>query len=154
MEQLQGKIDKFNGDLLKVPFVKQLSDQTKLPPSVFALAIITISVLLVAFNLPFSHLVVGIVGVIYPSCKSLEAMSTDDTFDDDKQWLTYWIVFSLFITLEQSFSWVVCYIPMYFLIKLLILIWLQNPLTLGATLIYKMYVGPFAKKYEQPLEMV
>lgn len=58
MDKLKHKIEAFNDDLLKIPYVKQLSQATQVPAAVFALAIVTVSVLLVAFNISFSALII------------------------------------------------------------------------------------------------
>ena len=114
----------FNDDMLKVPYVKEITDATQVPPGIFAIGALTLSVLLVAFNFSIGTFVVQIVGVIYPVCKSVQALITEDTIDDDKQWLTYWMAFSLFSLFDTSFSFILTAIPFYSLIKLLVLIWL------------------------------
>ena len=88
-----------------------------------------------------------IIGVVYPIIKSLEALGTDESIEDDKQWLTYWIVFSLFSFIDFSGGFLMSLIPFYFLIKLLVLVWLQNPLTMGALVVYETVLVPFRKKY-------
>ena len=112
---------------------------TNVPAAAFVLIGISISVVLVAFQMPMSHLLVQIIGVVYPCFKSIKALDSEG-IDDDKQWLTYWMVFSIFSFIDSSGGFFLSYIPFYYLIKLLILIWLQNPLTLGAKSIYKMTI--------------
>mmetsp|Transcript_4734 Transcript_4734/g.8095 ORF Transcript_4734/g.8095 Transcript_4734/m.8095 type:complete len:82 (-) Transcript_4734:38-283(-) len=56
--------------------------------------------------------------------------------------------------LDQVFGAILLYIPFYFLIKLLFLIWLQNPITLGASVIYKEYLRNVLKKYEKEIEQL
>ena len=62
---------------------------------------------------------------------------------DDKQWLTYWLIFSLFQVFEGIAAWLLEYIPFYFLFKVLFLVWSFHPLTQGATVIYDSAVAPF-----------
>jgi len=58
MDKIKGKIEEFNNDLLKIPFAQQLTQATQVPLAVFALGIVTISVLLVAFNFSISAIIV------------------------------------------------------------------------------------------------
>ena len=64
---------------------------------------------------------------------SIKAIDSKDK-DDDTQWLTYWVVFALFILLEHlSIS---AYLPGYFILKFAFLIWLLSPFTRGAKVVY------------------
>ena len=64
----------------------------------------------------------------------------------DKQWLTYWIVFVLFKLTENVADVLMSFIPFYFLFKVAFLVWCCHPSFKGATLIYdlvfKAYVVP------------
>ena len=86
--------------------------------------VLTLSVLLVGFAFPFSNAIVTLIGVIYPVWKSCEAVETTDTLEDDKQWLTYWSIFGFFSFIDNLGATALSYIPFYYLIKLLFLIWL------------------------------
>ena len=96
---------------------------TNIPAGFFALGLLTLSVLLVAFSLPISFIVVQLVSVAYPAFKSALALQTE-TMDDDKMWLTYWMAFGLFNMLDDTFGYFLQMIPFYFLIKLFVIIWL------------------------------
>jgi len=74
--------------------------------------------------MPFSNYIVHLIGVAYPLFKSLEALGTEDDAEDDKHWLTYWMVFSLFNFVDVNLNFLLSYIPFYYLIKLLVLVWL------------------------------
>jgi hypothetical protein len=52
------------------------------------------------------------------------------------------MVFSLFNFIDTNLSFMLNYIPFYFLIKLLVLVWLQNPMTDGAKIFYESVVMP------------
>ncbi len=60
---------------------------------------------------------------------------------DSREWLTYWVIFGLFNGIEYI-SW---FIPFYYIIKLITLIWLFHPKYQGASLIYNNYI----KQYEE-----
>ena len=80
-------------------------------------------------------------GVAYPAFMSFLALETVER-DDDKQWLTYWVIFGLFNIVDQWSGFILRFIPFYFVIKLCFLVWLFHPSTLGATIIYNTYVLP------------
>ena len=74
--------------------------------------------------------------------------------DDDKQWLTYWLTFGLFSILDSTFGFFLNYLPFYWLIRLLLIIWLQNPMTEGGLKVYKSVIHPFASKNKAAIDEV
>jgi len=78
----------------------------------------------------------------YPAYMSLLAIDTVDTVDDT-QWLTYWVVFALFSIVESVTSFLVLWIPFYYLIKVCFFAWLCHPKFMGAGLVYKQVIKPF-----------
>jgi hypothetical protein len=52
-------------------------------------------------------------------------------------WLTYWIIFGFFTSLDEPFSWVFALIPGYYAFRFLFYIWLIYPRERnGAVVIY------------------
>ena len=92
------------------------------------------------------------IGVLYPAIKSIEALETKDTLGDDKQWLTYWTIYGIFILLDEFAGFILHYIPFYHFAKVCFLIWLFNPATLGAALIFKNVAKPAYLKYRKQIE--
>lgn len=74
--------------------------------------------------------------VLYPAAKSIQALETDAT-DDDKEWLTYWIIFGIFTLLDDFLGCVLNMIPYYFWIKLAFFVFLFAPQTKGSKIIYE-----------------
>lgn len=96
--------------------------------------------------------IVVLTGIIYPVYMSMKALDSKDE-DDDKQWCTYWVVFFTFELTElyvETFTFNVLHkiVPKYFLIKLVFLIWLFFPTTMGANFIYEKVLSKFFSKYE------
>ena len=91
------------------------------------------------------------VGVLIPAHFSMKALATEAK-DDDKQWLTYWTVFSLFVIAELFFGIVLKALPFYYIGKLVFLIWLFLPNTQGATLIYEKILRHFFKRVERDID--
>ena len=92
-------------------------------------------------------------GVLYPMYMSLKAIETKEE-DDDKQWCTYWVVFFLFVLFELYFAYLLEFIPFYFLIKLIFLVWLFFPSTQGAVFVYDSFLSKIYSKYEKDLDKI
>ena len=89
-----------------------------------------------------------LLGVAYPCFMSFLALESEGA-DDDKQWLTYWVVFGLFNIVDQFAGFILTFIPFYFFLKLIFLVWLFHPVSCGATTIYNLYILPNMKQYEK-----
>jgi hypothetical protein len=74
------------------------------------------------------------VGFIYPAYASYKALESKSPHAA-AQWLTYWVVFSLFTVLEYFADWLISWLPLYYLLKLAFILWLQLPQTQGATVV-------------------
>lgn len=84
--------------------------------------------------------------VLYPAVKSIQALETASP-DDDKEWLTYWIIFGLFSLIDDFFGFVLSLIPYYYWLKLVFFVILFAPQTRGAQLIYNSVVKDLLNKY-------
>lgn len=91
------------------------------------------------------------VGILLPAHFSFKALQTDAK-DDDKEWLTYWTVFSLFVLFELFFGFLTVYIPFYFFLKMAFLIWLFLPIFQGAAVIYDRFLYQFFKSVEKDVD--
>ncbi|ETW10476.1 hypothetical protein H310_00771 [Aphanomyces invadans] len=98
-----------------------------------------------------SRPVVTTVGVLYPAYASFKALETPQT-DDDKQWLTYWVVFSITSSAEELAEKVVSYLPGYYVCKCIFLIWMMLPKTRGAIWVYEKFILPLLVKYEPVID--
>ncbi len=107
-------------------------------------------VLLVAFGVGAS-LFTTLIGVAYPTFKSIIALETPSA-EDDKQWLTYWCIFGFLSVIDDFGCCILNYIPYYYFIKVCILIWLFNPATQGASVLYNKVVSPLLKKYDAQIQ--
>ena len=91
-------------------------------------------------------LTANLVGVFFPAFQSFKALQSENA-DDSKRWLTYWIVFSGFSIGDHFTSFILSWIPFYFLLKLVFLVYLFHPVTDGANMIMRKYILPNVKKY-------
>lgn len=66
------------------------------------------------------------IGFIYPAYQSYKALEGKRS-DDAAEWLTYWVIFSLFTVFESIADWFISWIPFYYIFKLVLLLWLLLP---------------------------
>ena len=124
----------------KIVPLKILADKVKLAP-----IILVIGMLVIAFLLSFSSLVGNIVvlitGMIYPALMSFSAIYLKDA-DENKQWLTYWVLFAGCNFVDYFFNTIFFAIPFFNTIKLCFLIYLFFPTSRGSSYIYENLIGP------------
>jgi hypothetical protein len=87
------------------------------------------------------------VGMLYPAYASFKALKSPSP-NDNKQWLTYWVVFSITSSAEEVAEKVVAYVPGYYVLKCIFLVWLMLPKTRGAIYVYENFIVPMFQKYE------
>lgn len=83
----------------------------------------------------------NLIGFFIPAYFSLKALESPQP-QDDIQWLTYWVVFGMFTFLETFSSIVLYYVPWYYTIKTLAIVWLMLPQTQGAKMVYSKVIRP------------
>ncbi len=72
--------------------------------------------------------------------------------DAAPEWLTYWVIFSLFTVIESVGTILISWIPFYSFLKLAFLVWLLLPRFKGASKTYHALVQPFMKKHEDKID--
>lgn len=93
-----------------------------------------------------------IITVVYPAIQSIKALETKGNDDDDKTWLTYWVVFGIFTLLDEFGGIVLSFIPFYFYVKLGFFVWLMAPQTKGAEVFYKNVLKPILVANKDKIE--
>eukprot|EP01117_Protostelium_nocturnum_P017654 TRINITY_DN721_c0_g1_i1.p1 TRINITY_DN721_c0_g1~~TRINITY_DN721_c0_g1_i1.p1 ORF type:complete len:157 (+),score=46.58 TRINITY_DN721_c0_g1_i1:78-548(+) len=92
--------------------------------------------------------IVGCTFPVYASFKAIESPATND----DTQWLTYWVVFSVFTLLESFFDRIAFWLPFYYEFKLILLIALQLPQFKLAATLYESYIAPFFRNHQTGID--
>jgi receptor expression-enhancing protein 5/6 len=80
--------------------------------------------------------------LLYPLYASIMAIESPYK-EDDQQWLTYWVLYSLVSLVEMAGGRVIAWIPFYSTIKLLIASWLVLPQFRGGIILYEKFVRPY-----------
>lgn len=79
-------------------------------------------------------------------------METKDSDDDDKVWLTYWIIFGSFTLLDEFGGVLLSFIPLYFYVKLAFFVFLMHPKTQGSLFVYKTFIKPIMTQYKDNIQ--
>ncbi|XP_049522360.1 receptor expression-enhancing protein 1-like isoform X2 [Dermacentor silvarum] len=91
-------------------------------------------------------------GVLYPAYASYKAVKNKDV-RSHLQWMMYWIVFALFTCIETfSDIFISFWMPFYYELKILFVLWLLSPATKGSSLLYRRFVHPQLVQREQDID--
>ena len=120
--------------------VQYVASATKQQKEHVAVLFICLPVVLM-FLLGGGHFVIDLVAYLYPAYASIKAIETNDK-NDDTQWLTYWLVFSLFKLVEGIAEPLIHLIPFYFVGKVAFLVWCFYPGYEGAKVVYTSFIKP------------
>lgn len=147
--QLQDKtaiLDQF-GD--KIPPLKDFSKKQGIN-SGLPLGIACFILMLIMLIVQGKEIFVLLVTVIYPSLHSIRAISSKDD-NDDKIWLTYWMIFGFFHIIETFFSFILYFIPYYSWIRIGLFSYLLIPQFNG---VEKVYTGVVKKLLDENKELI
>jgi receptor expression-enhancing protein 5/6 len=91
-----------------------------------------------------AELVVDIVCFAYPLASSVSAVERGAR-PARAQWITYWVTFFSFQTLESMMPNVLSSIPFYHWFKLAFMVWCYHPVTKGSSVVYSL-MGPIREE--------
>jgi len=80
-------------------------------------------------------LISNLVGFFYPAYMSLKTIGSTNKANNS-QWVTYWIVFSVFSMVESTIPFLTWFVPYYFHFKIGFFLWLYHPKVMGAKKVY------------------
>lgn len=97
---------------------------------------------------PLFRLLGPFLTLIYPLYCSFEALENVQSTGNEevRQWLTYWIIYSLLTLFEAVAARVLVWFPFYSTLKMAFVAWLVLPSFHGASYIYETAVRPYAKQ--------
>ncbi|KAJ3187815.1 receptor accessory protein 4 [Gaertneriomyces sp. JEL0708] len=103
------------------------------------------------FTYYLSRVVGNVAGYMYPAYLSYKAVKARDE-DALDRWLTHWIVMSFFTIAEIPGDMLLFWLPLYYELKLLIVLWLVLPYTQGSTILYHQLLQPTLAKHEPEID--
>jgi len=98
-------------------------------------------IVIIAFAFPFilfdiaPALLCNLAGFAYPAYASLKAI---ENRKNQHQWLIYWIIFSLLCMIDSGLSFVIYWIPYFYVYRFAFLLYLYLPISMGAGKVYDM----------------
>lgn len=105
MEILKQKTEVLTQLGKKVPQIVQIREKTGIEEGLIILGFMVLSSLIILITMGGTILTV-VLSVVYPAYRSIKALQTDDTEDDDKVWLTYWCVFGVFTLVDEFLGFI------------------------------------------------
>lgn len=98
-----------------------------------------------------SRVIILVFGTLYPAYASYKAVKTKNVKEYVK-WMMYWIVFAFFTCIETFADIFVAWIPFYYELKIVFVLWLLSPATKGASIIYRKFIHQQLSKREKEID--
>ncbi|KIJ21914.1 hypothetical protein PAXINDRAFT_165251 [Paxillus involutus ATCC 200175] len=99
-----------------------------------------------------SHLLCSWFAFLLPCYSTYKALSRALSPGELERLSMYWAVIGAFIAVEQSVGPLISWLPFYWEVRTLFLLYISLPQTQGSTYIYKGYFEPFCAKNEADLD--
>ena len=91
------------------------------------------------------------VTVIYPALNSIRAIEKGEK-EDEKTWLTYWMVYGGMTFLDTFFGFILRLVPHWDVINLVFFVWLMLPQFQGARWLYTTFLGDALRQHKDYLD--
>ncbi|KIO33120.1 hypothetical protein M407DRAFT_204764 [Tulasnella calospora MUT 4182] len=89
----------------------------------------------------------------YPAYASFKSLSRRPAEEAElERWLMYWSVVGCIVALEHVAEWTISWIPFYWFMKAIFLLWLALPQTQGASYIFQAHLAPFLHNHEPAID--
>jgi len=117
--------------------LKLIEDKTKIKTNKFftILAICLVLIWTGIYDIYISYLVT----IFFPSRWTLREIQKKE-LDGAKQWLTYWVIFAIFVLIDMISPYLREIVPFYIFLRTIILLWLYLPNFNGAVIVYNTFI--------------
>merc|ERR1712057_145975 len=143
-------MEKIEAFLDKIDALQMLQEKTGVKKLYIAAGISLFVVIFILFGFG-AGLLCNFVGFVYPAYASFKSLESQNT-NDDRLWLTYWVVYSCFCLIEGFLEYILFWVPFYYPIKLAFLFYLFLPQTQGAMQIYSKFLQPLLHPYVEIID--
>lgn len=99
----------------------------------------------------FSRITILAFGTLYPAYNSFKTVRAKSV-DEYMKWMMYWIVFAIFSAAETFTDVFLAWLPFYYEMKVLLILWLLPSMGNGSPVIYRKCLHPFLKRHEARLD--
>ena len=91
---------------------------------------------------------------LHPAYESFKAVK-NKTMKEYVRWMMYWIVFALFSAIESILDPLLSFwLPFYYEVKVVFLLYLVCPVTMGAEFIYRRWLHPLLCTKEEEIDLL
>ncbi|KAF8878063.1 TB2/DP1, HVA22 family-domain-containing protein [Infundibulicybe gibba] len=99
------------------------------------------------------RLISSIGAFLYPGYASYKTLSQRPASEEElERWLMYWSVLGCIIGVEYVAEWLISWIPFYYTLKTLFLLYLALPQTRGSSYLYINHLQPFFHTHETQID--
>ncbi|KAF9962446.1 receptor accessory protein 4 [Mortierella alpina] len=92
-----------------------------------------------------------VAGSFYPAYASYKAINSRD-HTRLTAWLMYWTVMGIFTLAEVVLDTLVFWLPFYYEVKMLFVLWMILPQTQGSIYLYQTFVDPYLSQHEREID--
>ena len=121
------------------PYFEKVHSKIGLKPETQCRIILFVSTIYLAIGV-FARMFCNFGGFLIPAFKSTRALESEDA-KQIRHWLTYWVIYTAFIFVDNAADCVLHFIPFYDLLKAMMLVYAMNN---GAGKIYEIAIQPYA----------
>ncbi|CAK7568291.1 MAG: hypothetical protein SEPTF4163_006278 [Sporothrix epigloea] len=93
----------------------------------------------------------SVASLLFPLFASYKALNTSDPAQLTP-WLMYWVVLSCVVFFESWTDWILVWVPFYYYLRLIFLLYLVLPQTQGARLLYQTHIHPWLAEHEAQID--
>ncbi|CAG9320108.1 unnamed protein product [Blepharisma stoltei] len=144
-------IESLNSDFSEIPIISWISQKIKVQPSfvVFLVTLWAFFLVIIGF---FDKGIIDLLGILYPAYMSFSSIEKKSQ-QDKKQWIAYWIIFACYSVLDQLRTSLFFWVPYYYPIKFIVLVYLFWPRSRGAELIYDFLMQNYLSIHKEETEV-
>jgi hypothetical protein len=93
-----------------------------------------------------------VAGVVYPAYATFKATQPEADAKETTRWLHYWMIFAAFSTVEWLLDLVGAWVPFYYELKLMFVLYLVTARFKGASAICTKYVEPVLSQHQSAID--
>ncbi|KAI9493296.1 TB2/DP1, HVA22 family-domain-containing protein [Zychaea mexicana] len=143
-------ISQLDEQLGQFQYCNDFERMTGVPKTYVVLGAGGLFAIMIFFNIA-GQLITNFISWGYPAYASFKAIETPSPADD-KQWLTYWTVIGFVQIVEYFSDLLLFWVPFYFLIKTVFVLWLALPQFRGAEILYGRFIRPFLLEAQSDID--